>query len=61
MHPLRLIATVLWGFFGLRKGQAYEQDLQNVRPVPLILTGIGMAAGLVGCLVLLAHWAVSHG
>ncbi|PMX95899.1 alcohol dehydrogenase, partial [Pseudomonas sp. GW460-13] len=29
------------------------------RPVPLILTGVAVAAGLVVCLVLAVNWAVS--
>lgn len=60
MNPLRLVMTVLWGFFGLRKGQEHMRDLQAVRPVPLILTGVALAAGLVLLLVSLAHWAVTH-
>lgn len=60
MNPLRLVQTVLWGFLGLRKGQEHMRDLQAVRPVPLILTGVALAAGLVLLLVLLAHWAVTH-
>ncbi|MFJ4292064.1 DUF2970 domain-containing protein [Cupriavidus sp. NPDC089707] len=59
MNPLRLLRTVLWGFFGLRKGQEHQRDLENLRPVPLILTGVAVAAGLVVCLVLAANWAVS--
>ncbi|KWR87769.1 DUF2970 domain-containing protein [Cupriavidus sp. IDO] len=60
MNPLRLIRTVLWGFLGLRKGQEHERDLESARPVPLILTGVMLAAGLVLCLVVLANWAVTH-
>lgn len=59
MNPFRLLRTVLWGFFGLRKGQEHQRDLENLRPVPLILTGVAVAAGLVACLVLAANWAVS--
>ncbi|QEZ46470.1 DUF2970 domain-containing protein [Cupriavidus oxalaticus] len=60
MNPLRLLRTVLWGFVGLRKGQEHQRDLENLRPVPLILTGVAVAAGLVACLVLAANWAVSN-
>lgn len=59
MNPLKLLRTVLWGFFGLRQGREHQRDLDNLRPVPLILTGVAVAAGLVGCLVLAASWAVS--
>ncbi|WP_420994225.1 DUF2970 domain-containing protein [Cupriavidus sp. 30B13] len=60
MNPLRLVTTVLWGFLGLRRGEEHMRDLQAVRPVPLILTGVALAAGLVLLLVTLAHWAVTH-
>lgn len=59
MNPLRLLRTVLWGFFGLRQGSEHQRDLDNLRPVPLIVTGVAVAAGLVACLVLTADWAVS--
>ncbi len=59
MHPFRMVSAVLWGFIGLRKGQAHMRDLETMRPVPLILTGVLLAAGLVLCLVMLARWAVA--
>ena len=58
MNPLRLVRTVLWGFLGLREGQEHQRDLETMRPVPLILTGVTLAAGLVLCLVLVAKFAV---
>ena len=60
MNPIRLIVTVLWGFFGLRGGEQHRRDLQQVRPIPLIVTGVMLAAALVGGLAMLANWAVSH-
>ena len=59
MKPLRLVRTVLWGFLGLRKGQEHQRDLETMRPVPLILTGVALAAGLVLGLVLVAKFAVA--
>ncbi|WP_011297621.1 DUF2970 domain-containing protein [Cupriavidus necator] len=59
MNPLRLVRTVLWGFLGLRKGQDHQRDLENMRPVPLILTGVSLAAGLVFCLLMVAKFAVA--
>ncbi|CAG2159112.1 MULTISPECIES: DUF2970 domain-containing protein [Cupriavidus] len=59
MNPLRLVRTVLWGFLGLRKGQEHQRDLENMRPVPLILTGVSLAAGLVFCLLMVAKFAVA--
>lgn len=59
MRPWRMVTAVLWGFIGLRKGQEHLRDLETMRPVPLILTGVLLAAGLVLCLVTLAKWAVT--
>ncbi|KAF7961449.1 alcohol dehydrogenase [Cupriavidus sp. UYMU48A] len=59
MNPLRLVRTVLWGFLGLRKGREHQRDLENMRPVPLILTGVTLAAGLVFCLLMVAKFVVA--
>ncbi|MDK3026184.1 DUF2970 domain-containing protein [Cupriavidus taiwanensis] len=59
MNPLRLLRTVLWGFLGLRQGREHQRDLDQLRPVPLIVTGVAVAAALVAGLVLAANWAVS--
>ena len=59
MNPLRLVRTVLWGFLGLRKGQEHQRDLEHMRPVPLILTGVTLAAGLVFCLLMVAKFVVA--
>jgi len=60
MHSLRLVSAVLWGFFGLRRGSEHMHDLQNLKPVQLIVTGVLLAAVLVLCLLMAARWAVAH-
>ncbi|CAB3869359.1 hypothetical protein LMG26858_02645 [Achromobacter anxifer] len=56
---LRTVKSVLWGFFGVRRGRGYDADIANNKPTPLILTGLLMAACLVIILVLAARWAVN--
>ncbi|ADP13874.1 MULTISPECIES: DUF2970 domain-containing protein [Achromobacter] len=56
---LRTVKSVLWGFFGVRRGRGYDADIANNKPAPLILTGLLMAACLVVILVLVARWAVN--
>jgi hypothetical protein len=56
---LRTVKSVLWGFFGVRRGRGYDADIANNKPAPLILTGLLMAACLVIILVLAARWAVN--
>ena len=56
---LRTVKSVLWGFFGVRRGRVYDADIAHNKPAPLILTGLLMAACLVVILVLVARWAVN--
>lgn len=55
---LRTVKSVLWGFFGVRRGRGYDQDIANNKPVPLILTGLFLAACFVLLLVWVARMAV---
>ncbi|SSW73188.1 hypothetical protein AVE30378_05557 [Achromobacter veterisilvae] len=56
---LRTVKSVLWGFFGVRRGKGYDADIANNKPALLILTGLLMALCLVVILVLVARWAVN--
>lgn len=56
---LRTVKSVLWGFFGVRRGCGYDADIAHNKPAPLILTGLLMAACLVAILVMVARWAVN--
>lgn len=52
----RLLRTVAWGFFGVRKGSAHRSDLAKVNPLHVLIAGlIGMVV-LVAVLVGAAHW-----
>lgn len=56
---LAYLKAVAWSFFGIRRGTRAREDLGQLRPLPLILTGVLLAAGFVGSLVLLARLAVA--
>ncbi|AYD66928.1 DUF2970 domain-containing protein [Achromobacter sp. LC458] len=56
---LRTVRSVLWGFFGVRRGRGYHADIAHNKPGPLIATGLLLAAVLVILLVLVARWAVT--
>ncbi len=56
---LRTVKSVLWGFFGVRRGRGYDADIAQNKPAPLILTGLLMAACLVAILIAVARWAVN--
>jgi len=52
----RLLRTVAWGFFGVRKGSAHRSDLAKVNPLHVLIAGlIGMVV-LVAVLIGAAHW-----
>lgn len=50
MKTLRLIKTVLWGFFGVRRRTGMESDIK-AHPAQIILAGIVGAAAFIGILI----------
>lgn len=60
LSPSRYLQAVLWSFFGLRRGAGARDDMTSLRPLPLIATGIALAAAFV-CVLLLAATAASGG
>ncbi|EHK63888.1 DUF2970 domain-containing protein [Achromobacter arsenitoxydans] len=56
---LRTARSVLWAFFGVRRGRGYDADIAHNKPGPLIATGLVLAASLVTILVFVARWAVN--
>lgn len=59
MTFLRYLRTVLWSFFGIRKGQGARSDARSLAPIPLAVTAIALAAVFVLTLLALARVAVS--
>ena len=57
-HTLRAVA---WSFFGIRRGTGYEQDVQKLNPLHVIVAGVIGAALFVTLLVVLVRWVVSSG
>jgi hypothetical protein len=63
-RPLSFVQTVkavAWSFVGLRKGAGYQQDVQRLNPVHVIVAGLVGAALFVLALVLLVRWVVGSG
>ncbi len=52
---LRTVRSVLWAFFGVRRGRGYDADITHNKPGPLIATGLLLAACLVIILVFVAR------
>lgn len=57
MNAARYVRLVVWSFFGIRRSEAASEELEGVRPIPLILTAITLAIGFAGFLILLASFA----
>ncbi len=53
--------AVAWSFFGVRHSADYEQDVQKLNPVHVIVAGVFSALLFVGAVVLLVRWVVSSG
>jgi hypothetical protein len=63
-RPVSLLQTmraVAWSFLGIRRSSGYEQDVQKLNPVHVVIGGIVGAALFVGVIVVLVRWVVSSG
>lgn len=58
---LQTMRAVAWSFFGIRRGKDYEQDVQKLNPVHVIIAGLIGAGLFIGVLVLLVSWVVGSG
>ncbi len=54
----RTIKAVSWSFVGLRSRGEYEQDVQQINPVHVVVVGLVGVLVFVGGLILLATWVV---
>jgi hypothetical protein len=55
------VKAVAWSFVGLRKGAGYQQDVQKLNPVHVIVAGLIGAALFVLSIVFLVRWVVGSG
>jgi len=53
------VKAVLWGFFGVRKGSSYQEDIARLNPVHLIIAGLLGGLIFVVVLVLIVRLAVA--
>ena len=61
-RPVSFVQTmkaVAWSFFGIRKRAAYEQDVQRLNPVHVIIAGILAALLFVLALVWIVKGVVA--
>jgi hypothetical protein len=55
------VKAVGWSFFGIRRGTGYEQDVQKLNPLHVVVAGLAGAALFIVLLVVLVKWVVSSG
>jgi Protein of unknown function (DUF2970) len=55
------IKAVAWSFIGIRKRAGYEQDVQRLNPVHVIVAGLLAAVLFIATLVILVRWVVGSG
>jgi hypothetical protein len=60
LNFLQTLKAVLWAMFGVRKGAGLKNDISNLNPVYVILTGLMFGVVFVGLLVLLVQWVVGN-
>lgn len=53
--------AVAWSFLGIRRRAGYEQDVQSINPVHVIVAGIVAAAAFIATLVVVVRWVVGSG
>ena len=55
----RTIKAVAWGFFGVRKNSAYQEDIQRLTPLHVVAVGLVAVVLLVLALVALVKFVVA--
>ena len=56
--PLRVLKTVFWSFFGVRRRADNQEDFAGVTPVQMIIAGVIGAAVFVATLIMLVRFIV---
>ena len=60
LNFFQTLKAVAWGFFGVRKGKGYSEDIERLNPVHLIIAGIIATIVFVVGLVMIARWFIAN-
>ena len=58
---LQTMRAVAWSFFGVRKSAEYENDVNRLNPVHVVIAGIIGAVLFISLLLVLVNWVLSSG
>lgn len=60
LNFFQTLKAVLWGFFGVRKGKGYQEDISRLNPVHLIIAAIIATVLFVVGLVMVAKFFINQ-
>ncbi|WP_397476238.1 DUF2970 domain-containing protein [Pusillimonas sp.] len=60
LNFFQTLKAVLWGFFGVRKGKGYQEDISQLNPVHLIIAAVIATILFVVGLVLIAKFFINQ-
>ena len=55
------LKAVAWSFFGVRRGADYQQDVEKLNPIHLVIAGVLAALAFILGLLGLVQWVLSSG
>lgn len=55
----RTVKAVAWGFFGVRKNSAYQEDIAKLSPLHIVAVGLVGVLVFIGVLIVFVKLAVS--
>jgi hypothetical protein len=55
------LRAVAWSFFGVRRSKDYENDVQKLNPLHVVIAGVIGAAVFIAVLILLVRWVIGSG
>jgi hypothetical protein len=55
------VRAVAWSFFGVRRRADYEQDVQRLNPVHVVVAGLVGALLFIVALVMIVRWVIASG
>jgi Protein of unknown function (DUF2970) len=58
---LQTMQAVAWSFLGIRKRAGFEQDVQKLNPVHVVIGGVLGAAIFIAVLLVVVRWVVGSG
>jgi Protein of unknown function (DUF2970) len=58
---LQTMQAVAWSFLGIRKRAGFEQDVEKLNPVHVVIGGVLGAAIFIAVLLAVVSWVVGSG